>query len=181
MGYEKDKHATEHQNGGRDEVDVTGLTGLPTAYTNTEAQAALEGLKGMGHITIVPLAYQSIGQGTFTSAWSETYLFSHRFATTGVNLDNITYNVYLDKGTYTLLLIVQTDTDEGIVDVDIDAAEVASFSLYSASTVKNVLKIQTGISVAASGLKALKLRVDGAGTESGYALRFNAIILWRTA
>ena len=85
------------------------------------------------------------------------------------------------KGTYTLQIVTMISTDEGILDVDIDAGEVASFDLYG-STAYDQLQTQTSISVATAGLKTLKLRVHGQnGSSTGHVARFTIIALWRTA
>lgn len=138
---------------------------------------------GEGHITIIPLSYNSIGQGTWTFDISALYWFNAIFYNSTHNDgDNISYKVYLDAGTYTLLLLTRTHTAYGILDIDIDAAEVASFDLYSNPLVNNVRKIQAGIPIAAAGLKTLKLRIDGKNAlSSDHYCGLHYIALWRTA
>uniref|UniRef100_A0A6M3IG29 Uncharacterized protein n=1 Tax=viral metagenome TaxID=1070528 RepID=A0A6M3IG29_9ZZZZ len=141
------------------------------------------GRSGEGHITILGGSYNVVGQGT----WAWTIL------TTGIlnaiwsnssngNGDNVSYQVYLAKGTYTLVASCAKGPNRGIVDVDIDASEVASFDLYAAGYSLSNRLSQASIAVATSGLKTLKWRVDGknvSGTD--YYCPFHYIALWRTA
>lgn len=135
-------------------------------------------------ITLAPTSYDSTGPGTWAigSEITAQYCQNPFYNSVDANGDNVSYKVYLDSGTYTFLLFGIKGTNRGIVDVDIDAAEVASFDLYAASTQCNQRLIQTGIVIASSGIKTLKLRVDGKnGSSSGYVLPFVFIALWRTA
>jgi hypothetical protein len=137
---------------------------------------------GEGHIIIFGWNYQSIGQGEWTSGETLSQALATRWYNNGVNLDNISYNVYLAAGTYTLRLLCHTDIDHGILDIDLDGVEIASFDGYSAATTWNVLQTQTGIVVATAGIKTLKLRVDGKNASStSYIVEFTTITLWRTA
>lgn len=139
---------------------------------------------GEGHISILPHNYQSIGAGTWVWVVDTGVITNGRFTNEGANadLDNITYQVYLAVGTYTLRILTTKSNNWGIMDVDIDGVEVASFDLYSAAVLRNRVVSQAGITVAASGLKALKLRVDGKnGSSSAYIIGAYIISLWRTA
>uniref|UniRef100_A0A6M3Y030 Uncharacterized protein n=1 Tax=viral metagenome TaxID=1070528 RepID=A0A6M3Y030_9ZZZZ len=140
-------------------------------------------LFGEGHITILPIAYNSIGQGTWSS--TDGAVLGGAYLGQSVSIadgDNISYKVYLDAGTYTLAFITSTHSDMAILDFDIDDVEVASFDCYSATFVSSVLKTQTGIVVSSAGLKTLKARVHGKNASAtSYQMRIQAIILWRTA
>lgn len=161
-------HHARHEGGGADE-----LTGQFNAATMNSA----------GHITILPFAYQVIGAGTWTfTALSGQFLSGPFFNSSGADLDNITYNVYLAAGTYTLRLLGAQYTSSGIVDIDIDAAEVGSVDQYASSNTPNHIYTVTNISIAASGAHTIKVRVDGKNaSSSGYRAALGAICLWRTA
>jgi len=141
------------------------------------------GSAGAGHITILPYNYDSIGQGTWmTNLNAAHYTYGMFYNSPGNDGDNLLYKVYLAAGTYTILFYCHTESNRGITDVDIDAVEVASFDLYSATSVSNVRMVATGIVVASDGLKTLKFRVDGKNASSdGYYMSFHYIALWRTA
>jgi hypothetical protein len=138
---------------------------------------------GEGHITVLPFAYDSIGQGTwaFTStpnAWSG-YFWQNSSHADG---DNISYKVYLAAGTYSIRLLARKGNNAPVVDIDIDGAEVASFDLYAGSDQENQLLSDTGNVISTGGLKTLRLRVDGKnGSSSDYCARIGLVILWRTA
>lgn len=138
---------------------------------------------GPGHIFVHPATYDSIGQGTWILEGDAGYLLNHRLRnTTADNGDNISYKIYLVPGTYTLVVYFTTAGACAIADVDIDAAEVASWDLYSAAETKLVRKIQTGISIDSAGLKTLKFRADGKNASStDYNVPIEGIMLWRTA
>lgn len=151
--------------------------------TGEQALAADVNSIGAGHITILPFNYESIGQGTWVlqdgagTCWGE-WMWRN---TTNANADNITYKVYLAKGTYTLALLLCKHGSAPIVDVDIDGVEKASFDLYEVVSAKNIRVTQTAI-VMTAGLKDLRIRVDGKnGASGGYQFHIQAIALWRTA
>lgn len=139
---------------------------------------------GEGHITILPYSYDSIGQGTWPVNINATYFLNGQGVnTTHADGDNLSYKVYLDAGTYTIMvLIAETLANRGIMDIDIDAVEVASFDLYSPGIVKNVRVTDVGNVIAAAGLKTLRIRVDGKNpASSDHYINFCYIALWRTA
>lgn len=152
-------------------------------HTKTTSVADLTDLDvGEGRITILPWDYDSIGQGTWVLTLIASQILNGWLNNdSNADGDNISYRLYLTAGTYTLRVVGRKHTICGIVDVDIDAVEVASFDLYGALTY-NVVFSQTGITIASDGLKTLKLRVDGKNaSSSAYYASISAIALWRTA
>ncbi len=138
---------------------------------------------GSGHLLIFPANYDSIGQGTWVNSVQASAVWQYYLAnSTNADGDNLTYKLYMAIGTYTLRVIVTTAADEGVLDIDIDAAEIASHDLYSAGTVFNVVFTTTSIAVAAAGIKAIKLRLDGKhGSSSDHYARVISLAFWRTA
>lgn len=138
---------------------------------------------GEGHITLLPHSYSAIIQGTWAPVdladqWARWPLVN----TSGNNGDEIHWQAYLDKGTYRLCLLTITGDSGGIVDVNIDAAEVASFDLYSAVQIENVRRVKIDIAVATAGLKTIKLKIDGKNpSSSNYSIAISYVSLWRTA
>ncbi len=137
---------------------------------------------GEGHITILPMSYDSIGQGNWILGIHTAYYTNGRFYNLGGNdADNISYKVCLSVGTYTLVFMNLNGSDACITDIDIDGEEVASFDCYATSGV-NVFPKQTGIVVTTAGIKTLKVRVDGKNpSSSNYYCRILYLALWRTA
>lgn len=142
---------------------------------------------GGGHITLLPWNYNSIGQGTWAFALpsppaptGQIFELDWENGASHAGGDNFTLEVYLAAGTYTLRLIGYKKHDRGILDIDIDAVEVASFDEYNSSEVLNAIFTQTGIVVATPGLKTITVRVDGkSGTN--YYVNISTLTLWRTA
>lgn len=138
---------------------------------------------GDGHITVNPLSYDSIGQGTWVliseaNCWGRHPLWN----SSHTDGDELSYKVSLVKGTYTVFLLAKTHTYNGILDIYIDAAEVASFDLYGNPSVNNVIYTDPNNVIASGGLKTLKLKVDGKHASStDYYVILQSIVLWRTA
>ncbi len=149
-----------------------------TQYNNL--QDDLELLAGEC-VVAFPIAYRSIGQGTW--AWNNgAYYFYGFWQNSSVtDGDNFTINVPLRAGTYTLDLYCYKGSAFGIVDVYVDAVEIASFDTYDAGGTGAVMT-DAGNVISATGLKAVKLQIDGKnGASSGYACSISAIVFRRTA
>lgn len=178
-GVDAEATAREEADAAHEEAE-TGVhgVGLSSVCSETEADA-----KGEGHITILPLSYEAIGAGT----WVVTEPVAGELVGSLHNdpkndLDNLSYEVYLAAGTYTILLVAQKDTLSGIVDIDIEGVEVASFDTYAAVLEKSVLFEDAGNVIATAGIKTITLRLDGKNGASGsFELQFNYLVLWRTA
>lgn len=138
---------------------------------------------GQGHLTVLPFSWASKTQGTWVYAGDADQLCDGGITNSSdTDADEIVYKQYLAKGTYTLMVLTTKNTDQGILDVYIDAAEVASEDLYAGSGSKNHEMRQAGIVVAASGLKDIKFKVDGKnGSSSGYTARLTYFAFYRTA
>jgi len=150
-----------------------------------DAYKHIAGKTGVGEeeMFISLFSYHAIGQGTWALAidslsWNNG-LFQN---TSGNDGDSIDYKVFMAKGTYTLQILLIKGSGQPILDVDIDAVEVASWDLYSAAGLYNQLVTQTGIVIATAGLKTLTLRADGKNASSaGYYIQASNLALWRTA
>lgn len=172
------------------EVAITGIHGvgdsiIDSVLARNAAIAAAVGAKdvGEGHITILPFAYFNIVQGTWAiSPVAPQGLSITILNTSSANNDSIQWRVFLAAGTYTLCFFTITTDGRAILDVDIDAAEVASFDCYSGATIFNVIKRQTGIIVASSGVKLITTRLDGRNaSSSAFLIDIVALVFWRTA
>jgi hypothetical protein len=140
-----------------------------------EAQAA-------GHVIVEAIAPSSVGQGTWAWTGASRFLGGVFNNTSAANGDNVSYKVYLAKGTYTLVLVGTKANNQGIVDIDIDGVEVASFDKYSGTSLTDKTFTQSGIVVGTAGIKTLKYRLDEKNaSSSGYQSDFSGIILYRTA
>lgn len=136
---------------------------------------------GEGHLNILPWNYDSVGAGTWSIIVDAGQAFNFRYGHGNFDLDNLSYKVYLAKGTYTLRVMSCLTLSAGITDFDIDGVEVASWDWYGATTY-NYVNSQTGIVIATSGLKTLKMRLDGKnGSSEAYGTNISLISLWRTA
>lgn len=134
-----------------------------------------------GHFTILPFSYDSMGQGNWEYVYEQYgYTEGLIYNSSNTDGDNISYIVSLPKGTYTFILFGKTHPAYGIVDIDINDTEVASFDLYGTNT-DNVRQVETGIEITESGVKTLKLRVDGKNpSASNYFCAFHYLAMIKT-
>jgi len=161
------------------------LTELGTNPKGSHAsvKARLEGIAAGGHITILPLSYYVAGQGTWKIYHDSRLYLSWEFVNdTIANHDNISWKITLPKGTYTLLVVGNTGPNMGILKWYINTTLVTTSDMYGATAEFNRRVYQTGINVPSSGIKDLKLEIDGKNaSSSNYYSSTIYIALWRTA
>ncbi len=171
---------------GEIDMDSNLITDLPAPAADNDAARktyvdALISIHGEGHITILPQSYSAIIQGAWVwlsqaNQWGG-FCWRNSFNADG---DEIHYAAYLAKGTYTVGLFCLTASANPILDIYIDGDEVASFDLYTAGPAPNSWFTQTSISVSVSGLKTIKLKVDGKnGSSSGHNVYLSYFVFWR--
>jgi len=137
--------------------------------------------KGQVHTTILPLSFFSQVGSWILDISSAKYLCGNLYNVSGEDLDSISYVIKLEEGNYSLLFQSDKATDRGIVDIDIDDVEVASFDCYGESS-PNYSYIQSNILISSTGIKELKIRVDGKNIlSSGYICPITFISLWRVS
>jgi len=138
---------------------------------------------GEGHINILPLSYDSIGQGAWSWYKESNYILNGLFVNgSNADGDNINYKIYLDKGTYTLLYISNTNNNYGIAGIYIDEAHIVNFDCYSTALAITVSNKQTDIVITTSGIKTLKVKINGKNqASSDYFAAIEYIALWRTS
>lgn len=171
------------------QMDGNEVHGLPPpVHVNDAARKAYVDhffpVDTQGRIEIAPFAYSAIGQGVWALIIdANQYKNGAWWNPSQANLDNISYAIYLDKGTYTLGILGWKGSGAGIMDIDIDGTEVTSFDLYAApAVVYNQWSSQAGIIIANAGRYTLKLRVDGKNPlSSSFGINASWISLWRTA
>ncbi len=139
---------------------------------------------GSGHMTILPHAYSSITAGSWALLIDSLQIWNGVFYnTTDADADRVNYKVYLTAGTYTFNVTCVTTSLYGILDVSIDGFSTSegTIDMYSASTVRNVIKTITGITVSNSGLVDLSLKINDKNASSGgYTIGLSSITLFRT-
>ena len=146
-----------------------------------DAQTFLNAING--YVFIDPVQYHSAAQGTWSFSIDANYYHNGLITnTTSALNDNITYLVGLAKGTYSLKILGATAANKGIAKIYLDDDLVATFDLYSPTTIRNVSFTQTGIINSTPGLKSLKFKMESKNaSSSGYNINLSQIILYRTA
>lgn len=119
--------------------------------------------------------------GTWSRTGYEFFSFYGAILNTGVQNDELMWPVVLAAGTWTFTILGSTDTDRAISTLKLDGTDSGTADWYSASLTKAAKSI-TGVSVASSGKKELKLvAATKNGSSSSYVLNLSAIICARTA
>jgi len=157
---------------------------LVGAATITAFRDAVVHALGGDYIVLSIMGETAVGAGTWSYAHDVSASEGGNLSNAGSHADgdNISFEAYMEVGTYTLQLIVVTAASYGILDVDVDAAEVGSHDCYSAGTVYNVDMKTTSIAMGTAGLKTIRLRVDGKhGSSSDHYVSISSIRLYRTA
>lgn len=116
------------------------------------------------------LFYSAIGQGTWTgSAPNSTHYGNYVWTNQSAHADgdNVSYKVYFPAGTYKVWLYANKDSIDGILKVEIAGSDVATFDLYAASSSINNQFSQGSIAITTTGLKTVKLKIDGKNASSG--------------
>lgn len=161
--------------------------GIDTAQLEDDAATdpkVDDGLTGNGNIFLTPFGYDSIVAGTW--AWlnddrmPQAGMFSNQAA--AATADELNFKAFLEAGTYSMAVVYTKGNSGGIVDILIDGSEETSIDTYDASTVPGLVDRTTGITVAARGIKTIRMVVDGKNaSSSAHNLFLHYIILWRTA
>ena len=145
--------------------------------------AWVAGRSGEGHIELLPLSYSAVNAGTWATWVDAESFFGWVFGnSTHDDLDEVDYQAYMAAGTYTFMILINKSPESGILDIDVNGVEVASFDLYTAGWSRNNRLTQAAIAIATSGLKTITFRVDGkhASSTNHYAIYAYACF-WRTA
>ena len=127
--------------------------------------------------------WDAVNQGSWAKYIDSNYMYNgYVKSNPAANGDEIDFKAYMSAGTYTLKMMALTYNSAGIVDIDIDGVEVASFDLYNASVVRNAVQTQANITVSAAGVKTITFRIDGKNaSSSGYITVFQYLHFYRTA
>lgn len=125
----------------------------------------------------------AVNQGSFQIAYQVLNIYAFYINNgSAANGDKFTMYALLSAGTYKFDICTQNGTNTGIIAIDIDGTDVATIDTYHAATTTyaNVVST-TGIVVAATGLKAIGVRINGKNAgSSGYQMIINALSCSRT-
>lgn len=135
------------------------------------------------HVNVFAGAFPVVGQGNWIVQRNANAYFNMAWINFSyANLDNSTTKTWIPAGTYTLYCYVTKGPNCGILDIDIEGSEKASFDLYYSYAGAAILESQAGIVITTSGLKDLRIRVDGKNaSSSSYLVQVSAISMVRTA
>jgi hypothetical protein len=92
---------------------------------------------------------------------------------TGAQNNEISWDIWLDVGTYKYAQIYNKNTDEGIYSVQLDGVEKGTIDAYAAAPANNAYTEITGITVSTAGVKNFKLKM---ATKNASSSAYNAYI-----
>lgn len=182
--------------GGGESYSVTrfiGLTDTPEDYTGHAGQYPIvnpteDGLifdtTGIGETCFLPgFAFDSVIQGSWVIEGGGIQQWCGLlYNTTDDDLDEIHFKLWLQKGTYTMIHLTRSQNDAGIMKTYIDTTLVDTWDAYALLRTDNVRRVVTGISVPTTGLKTLKIKVDGKNASSlNHYCRLSGTQFYRTA
>lgn len=138
---------------------------------------------GEGHITILPLSYSEIIQGSLSWTHDATeYPGTYVYNLSNAQNDQVDYKVYLEAGTYTFFLFSRTNTVQAILTLLIDGVSKGTIDQYSASLTPSHRQTIENIVVATKGLKTISLK---AATRNANATEWYIVlgyfVFFRTA
>jgi len=145
------------------------------------SQADISGV-GFQVAYIFGFSYDSIGQGTWVAWTDSNQAYRGIYNSSNADGDNISYKIYLAKGTYKLICLASKNADRAIMQILLDGSEIASWDLYNDSMVNNALLSQDNIAVNSDGIKTITIKANGHNaSSSGYYVAFSYLALFRTA
>ena len=117
-----------------------------------------------------------------TKSYSSVRFMGGYVGSSGAQNAERTWDVTLAKGTWTIQLIYMKDGTAGVFSVQIDTVEVGTVDAYNAVNSYNNVSDVTGIAVASTGKKELKLKMATKhASASSYVGNVQSITLLRTA
>lgn len=136
-----------------------------------------------GHVTLLPMAYESYsghplafmpsGTGWLQGWWTQA---------APAQDDSWTFKVSMSAGTYTFMFLGLQAADAPILHVYDGATQLGTVDTYATSYAYSVPLKATGLVVASSGLKDLKIAAESKNaSSSGYKVYAQMFALWRTA
>jgi len=160
------------------DVLTADANGAPV-WTAPEAPA---GGGGAGHVCLMGMAYSAQPQGTWGITNNATSPYQTYWSNSSQALDDeIDYQVYLEAGTWTLVLLYAKNTTAGIIHFFLDATEIGTIDGYGSLSYDERASI-TGIVVSTGALFTLKLQAHTKNASaSAYKMNITAMFLFRTA
>lgn len=174
-------HAETHKGDGSDPIDVatTTVDGLMSAEDKAKLDADTP---GEGHI-VLSMFGEVNTSGTWVLGVDANSLYNgYKYNSSNADGNYIEFKAYLAAGTYTMKMFCLTSQNNGKIDFVSSAFTTFTIDQYSAGLTYNVVRTQTGITVATSGLYTIKLLLNGkTGSPGGYYCYFSQIDFYRTA
>jgi hypothetical protein len=171
----------------KDGLGLVTTVGTPGSDANVASEKAVRtaiagggGAGNAGHVSILPLSYSSVGQGTWELATNGNDIVNGVLQNnTHANGDNVSFLVDLPAGTYTFLFVYEFNTDHGKIDVSIGGTVVKTVDQYGSHTYNN-RSLATGL-VLAGGITTITLTLNGKNSSSSdYYCTVQYLALWRT-
>lgn len=133
-----------------------------------------------GNAHIEPWFYDNkVGSWGFSD--NNPTLYKFYYVASGIG-DYLEWSVPLSAGTYSFGMIAPTNSDLGKAELKIDSSVVATIDLYAGFLSWNQIITETGIVVATSGIKTIRLEIIAKNpSSSGNAFPWNSANIRRTS
>ena len=195
-----ERHHTTHEDGGNDEINISGLTG---AVEIVDTPADGETTKGITSNWAYDHAANPDAHGNDLYPWTifidvfptsksninwdviqfyESALHEAIKESSGAQNDEITWDIVLAAGTWSIELIHSKDTAKGIFSIQFDSVEKGTIDAYASSTSYINRSSATGIAVPTTKKIELKLKMTTKNAASSeYYGSLSGVRLMRTA
>ena len=159
----------------------SGQAGRGVLVNDTEDGVEFDTVAGSGQSGIIPAwCFCTIIQGTWTLIVSAAQWGGLLYNSTEANGDEVCFNGWFQKGTYTFCHLGQLRNDGGYVETYLDSTLLDTWDMYNGTLVNNAKRTITPIVISSTGLKSMKLKLNGKNPSSGnYACRITATYFWR--
>ena len=195
-----EKHHTTHEDGGNDEINISGLTGAVQivdtpadgettkgissnwAYDeNVTLRALIEAtLPWLISIDVFPTAKSNVNWNTIVQDGS--YLHAGIKQSSAAQNDEITWDVVLGAGTWSVELFYHAVPNAGIFSIQFDSVEKGTIDGYNSVSTPNTRSSVTGIVVPLTKKIEFKLKMATKNpSSSNYVAGLNDVRLIRTA
>ena len=134
-------------------------------------------------IIFIPVLHTPKSHVNFNTNYVDpTYLFNAYKLSSGAQNDEITWDIVLAAGTWSIELIYTKFSSAGIFSIQFDSVEKGTIDSYASSPSQNNITSITGITVAITKKVELKLKMDTKNASSAaYSGALCAVRLIRTA
>lgn len=130
---------------------------MPTPVVHVFRSRGIAATPGYS-VFITPWTASKANTNWATRTQNSALLSGGWLQSSGAQNDEVSWDIWLDAGTYKFAMVHSDDSNRGIYSVQLDGVEKGTIDAYAAGNTHNVYDEITGIAVTA-GLKVFKLKM----------------------